>query len=35
VLEILRRELELVMRQAGTPAIARITSDYVVDRGRW
>jgi isopentenyl diphosphate isomerase/L-lactate dehydrogenase-like FMN-dependent dehydrogenase len=35
VLGILRRELELVMRQAGTPAIARIGPDYVVDRGRW
>jgi isopentenyl diphosphate isomerase/L-lactate dehydrogenase-like FMN-dependent dehydrogenase len=35
VLEILHRELVLVMRQAGTPAIARIGSDYVVDRGRW
>jgi 4-hydroxymandelate oxidase len=35
VLDILRRELVVVMRQAGTPAIARIGSDYVVDRGRW
>jgi isopentenyl diphosphate isomerase/L-lactate dehydrogenase-like FMN-dependent dehydrogenase len=35
VLEILQRELVVVMRQAGTPAIARIGSDYVVDRGRW
>lgn len=35
VLEILRRELTLVMRQAGTPAIARIAPDYVIDRGRW
>ena len=35
VLEILHRELVLVMRQAGTPAIARIGSGYVVDRGRW
>jgi 4-hydroxymandelate oxidase len=30
VLEILRRELELVMRQAGTISIKRITSDFVV-----
>jgi 4-hydroxymandelate oxidase len=30
VLEILRRELELVMRQAGTTSIKRITSDYIV-----
>jgi 4-hydroxymandelate oxidase len=35
VLDILRRELVVVMRQAGTPAIARIGSEYVVDRGRW
>jgi isopentenyl diphosphate isomerase/L-lactate dehydrogenase-like FMN-dependent dehydrogenase len=35
VLDILGRELVLVMRQAGTPAISRIGSDYVVDRGRW
>ena len=35
VLEILHRELVVVMRQAGTPAIARIGSEYVVDRGRW
>jgi isopentenyl diphosphate isomerase/L-lactate dehydrogenase-like FMN-dependent dehydrogenase len=35
VLDILRRELVLVMRQAGTPSIARIGSEYVVDRGRW
>jgi isopentenyl diphosphate isomerase/L-lactate dehydrogenase-like FMN-dependent dehydrogenase len=35
VLDILRRELVLVMRQAGTPSVARIGSDYVVDRGRW
>jgi isopentenyl diphosphate isomerase/L-lactate dehydrogenase-like FMN-dependent dehydrogenase len=35
VLDILRRELVVVMRQAGTPSIARIGSDYVVDRGRW
>ncbi len=32
---MLRRELELVMRQAGTPSIARIDSTYVIDRGRW
>jgi 4-hydroxymandelate oxidase len=35
VLGMLRRELELVMRQAGTPSLARIDSAYVVDRGRW
>jgi isopentenyl diphosphate isomerase/L-lactate dehydrogenase-like FMN-dependent dehydrogenase len=35
VLEILQRELVVVMRQAGTPSIARIGSAYVVDRGRW
>ena len=35
VLTMLRRELELVMRQAGTPSIARIDSTYVIDRGRW
>jgi len=29
VLDILRRELQMVMRQAGTPAIARITRAYV------
>lgn len=37
VLSMLRRELELVMRQAGTTSLARIDSAYVVDRdrGRW
>jgi isopentenyl diphosphate isomerase/L-lactate dehydrogenase-like FMN-dependent dehydrogenase len=35
VLGMLRRELELVMRQAGTPSLARIDSTYVIDRGRW
>lgn len=34
VLTILRRELELIMRQAGTTSIRQITRDYVVDRGR-
>jgi len=33
VLAILRRELELVMRQAGTVSIGRITRDFVVPRG--
>ena len=33
VLSILRRELQMVMRQAGTPSLARITGDYVVARG--
>ena len=32
---MLRRELELVMRQAGTPSLPRIKHTYVVDRGRW
>lgn len=32
ILDILRRELQLVMRQAGTPAVGRITKAYVVDR---
>jgi isopentenyl diphosphate isomerase/L-lactate dehydrogenase-like FMN-dependent dehydrogenase len=35
VLNILRRELELVMRQAGTQSLAQIGPGYVVDRGRW
>ncbi len=35
VLTMLRRELELVMRQAGTASLARIDSTYVIDRGRW
>ncbi len=29
---ILRRELQMVMRQAGTTAVGRITRDYLVDR---
>jgi isopentenyl diphosphate isomerase/L-lactate dehydrogenase-like FMN-dependent dehydrogenase len=33
VLTLLRRELELVMRQAGTVSVRRITRDYVVARG--
>jgi isopentenyl diphosphate isomerase/L-lactate dehydrogenase-like FMN-dependent dehydrogenase len=32
VLDILRRELQMVMRQAGTPALAKITRDHVVAR---
>ena len=32
VLDILRRELQLVMRQAGTASLARIDRSYVVDR---
>ena len=32
---MLRRELEIVMRQAGTPSLARVNQTYVVDRGRW
>ncbi len=35
VLTMLRRELELVMRQAGTASLAGIDSTYVIDRGRW
>jgi len=34
VLSILRRELQMVMRQAGTPAIGKITKAHIVDR-RW
>lgn len=35
VLALLGRELELVMRQTGTPRIADITPASLVDRGRW
>jgi 4-hydroxymandelate oxidase len=35
VLEILRLELEIVMRQAGTASRARVDGNYVIDRGRW
>jgi 4-hydroxymandelate oxidase len=35
VLALLQRELELVMRQAGTPRMADITPASLVDRGRW
>ena len=34
VLAILRRELEGIMRQAGTPSIANITRAFVTDRPR-
>ena len=34
VLDLLRRELELVMRQAGTPSIAKIDSTFVIDKAR-
>ena len=34
-LGILRRELQMVMRQAGTTAVARITKESVIDRGSW
>jgi 4-hydroxymandelate oxidase len=34
VLEILRAELQLVMGQAGTTSVSKITRDYVVDRVR-
>jgi isopentenyl diphosphate isomerase/L-lactate dehydrogenase-like FMN-dependent dehydrogenase len=33
--ELLARELELVMRQAGTRTLNDITSSSVIDRGRW
>jgi 4-hydroxymandelate oxidase len=33
VLALLRRELEMVMRQAGTTSVQRITKDYVVASG--
>jgi isopentenyl diphosphate isomerase/L-lactate dehydrogenase-like FMN-dependent dehydrogenase len=33
VLDILRRELQMVMRQAGTPSIAKITRRHVIVRG--
>lgn len=32
VLDILRRELELAMRYAGTPTIAHITRAHVIER---
>jgi len=32
VLEILRRELQAIMRQAGTPSVDKITRSYVVTR---
>jgi isopentenyl diphosphate isomerase/L-lactate dehydrogenase-like FMN-dependent dehydrogenase len=35
VLSILRRELELAMRQAGTTSLGQIDTNYVVDRGHW
>jgi len=35
VLNILRRELQMVMRQAGTPAVSKITIAYVIDRRNW
>ncbi len=34
VFSILRRELQMVMRQAGTTALARITGDHVIQRSR-
>jgi isopentenyl diphosphate isomerase/L-lactate dehydrogenase-like FMN-dependent dehydrogenase len=33
VLALLRRELDIVMRQAGTVSVKRITREYVVPRG--
>ena len=32
VLDLLRQELRMVMRQAGTPTVRQITPAYVVDR---
>lgn len=32
VLELLRRELQMVMRQAGTQSVKQITNSYVIDR---
>jgi isopentenyl diphosphate isomerase/L-lactate dehydrogenase-like FMN-dependent dehydrogenase len=34
VLDILRAELQLVMRQAGTTSVPKITREYIVDRTR-
>jgi 4-hydroxymandelate oxidase len=34
VLKIMRRELEMVMRQAGTTSVEQITQAYVTDRRR-
>ena len=33
--ELLGRELELVMRQAGTRTLADIDPSFVIDRGHW
>jgi hypothetical protein len=33
VLDLLRRELRTVMRQAGTLSLAEISPSYLVDRG--
>ena len=33
VLELLRKEFEMTMRQAGTVSVAKITKDYIVARG--
>jgi isopentenyl diphosphate isomerase/L-lactate dehydrogenase-like FMN-dependent dehydrogenase len=35
VLDLLRRELQMIMRQAGTLSIAEIGPSHVVDRGHW
>ncbi len=35
VLNILRRELQMIMRQAGTTSVEQITQAYLVDRRRW
>jgi 4-hydroxymandelate oxidase len=34
VLELLRRELELVMKQMGTPSVPSITRSYLIEAGR-
>ena len=34
VLDILDSELRILMRQTGTPSLAKITKAYVVDRSR-
>jgi isopentenyl diphosphate isomerase/L-lactate dehydrogenase-like FMN-dependent dehydrogenase len=34
VLDLLRRELQIAMRQAGTTALARITRAHIIERGR-
>ena len=33
VIRILQAEFEMVMRQAGTPSIEKVTADYLVEAG--